>query len=637
MTLKWAPKDNRILPGTEQVHLRVLATTDLHAHLLPFDYYTALPDAGTGLARLAEVIVAARSEAPNALLFDNGDTLQGTPLADTVLTDTLPSGAPHPMISVMNALDYDAATVGNHDFDFGIDYLKASLSAAEFPWILANAHDADAQPFLPPRCILERKMRDGAGRARTLRIGVTGATPPQIAIWSKRHVEGRLIFGEIVAAVALQAKALRDEGADVVVALCHSGLGNVGLPGGSENVSMQVAEQCGVDLVVAGHTHDLAAFCSAENGVPIVQAGAFGSHLGSVDLLLTPTDTAPDAAPASTNWSVETAQVANLTPSDRRPDTTTPCRRLVRPFPKLRREVAQVHRTTRTHVDEPLGQSATPIQTFFSTISPCAATQLIADAQWAAAAPLLAARPDLLGLPVLSAAAPFRAGGRGGPTNYTDIPTGALKLRHAADLYVYPNTLNVVRMDGVGLRNWLEHSVSIYRRIDPSASHPQTLIDHTFAPYKFDRITGLRYRIDVSQPPRTDPNGDVINPASNRVKDLQFVSGEPVRDCDEMLVITNSYRAAGGGHILPPDAAEPELVSGQAIRDVIAHYIRSSNAQIDLMVDPSFSFVPLGGTQVLFETGAGALDYPDKLADLGLRQTANAPTDAGFLALGMTL
>lgn len=625
------------MPGTEQVHLRVLATTDLHAHLLPFDYYTARPDASIGLARLAEVIVAARTEAPNALLFDNGDTLQGTPLAETVLTDTLPSGAPHPMISAMNALGYDAATVGNHDFDFGIDYLKTSLSAAEFPWILANAYDADAQPFLPPRRILEREMRDGAGRVRTLRIGVTGATPPQIAIWSKRHVEDRLTFEDIVAAVALQAKTLRDEGADLVVALCHSGLGHVGLPGGSENVSMQVAEQCGVDLVVAGHTHDLAAFCCAENGVPIVQAGAFGSHVGLVDLLLSPTDTNLEAVSPSTNWSVEAVQVANLAPSDRGPETTTPCRRLARPFPKLRRHVAQAHRTTRTYVDEPLGRSATPIQTFFSTISPCAATQLIADAQCAAAAPLLAARPDLAGLPILSAAAPFRAGGRGGPTNFTNIPEGALKLRHAADLYVYPNTLNVVRMDGLGLRNWLEHSVSIYRRIDPFVSHPQILIDHTFAPYKFDRITGLRYRIDVSQPPRTDPNGNVINPAASRVKDLCFASGTPVLDEDEVLVITNSYRAAGGGYILPSDAAEPELASSQAIRDAIAQYISSAQAQVELIVDPSFSFVPLGGTQVLFETGAGALDYPDKLAALGLRQTANAPNDAGFLALGMIL
>jgi 2',3'-cyclic-nucleotide 2'-phosphodiesterase/3'-nucleotidase len=623
MTLKWAPNSNRISPGSEHVHLRLLATTDLHAHLLPFDYYTARPDAGTGLARLAGLIATARAEAPNTLLFDNGDTLEGTPLADTILSDTLPSGAPNPMIAAMNALGYDAATLGNHDFDFGLDYLQTSLVSADFPWVSANIHDKTGHPFVPPHHMLTRTFHDGAGRAQTLRIGVTGAAPPQIAIWSKRHVAGHLTFSDIVDAISAQTRALREDGADLVIALCHSGLGHAFPPGGSENVSLQVASECGVDVVVAGHTHDLVATCTTGGGVPIVQPAAFGSHLGLIDLLLTP---------ETDHWGVEATQVTTLAPSE-----MPPCRTLTRPFPKLCAQVAAAHRLTRTRVDAPLGRSAKPIHTLCSPLAPGAATQLIADAQRTAATPLLAARPDLAGLPVLSAAAPFRAGGRAGPSNYTDIPTGELKLRHAADLYVYPNTLNVLRINGVQLRNWLEHCVSIYRRIDPSANAPQPLIDHAFAAYKFDRITGLRYRIDVSQPPRTDAEGAVINPSSNRVRDLCFASGVPLGDDDDMLVITNSYRAAGGGHILPPDADDPILTSGQSIRETIAHYISASDDCVDISVDPSFSFTPLGGTQVVFETGPGALDHPDALADLGLRPTANALNGAGFLVLEMQL
>ena len=545
------------------MHLRLLATTDLHAHLLPFDYYTANRASGIGLARLAELILSARSDAPNTLLFDNGDTLQGTPLADTILSKILPSGAPNPMISVMNALGYDAATLGNHDFDFGLDYLQTSLSTASFPLVVANARHHDGTPFMRTRLILERTMLDEAGRAHPLRVGVTGALPPNVTAWSNPALASTLVFSDIVTAITAEACALRDEGADIVVALTHSGLGVLDAPPGSENMALQVAARAGVDVVVAGHTHDLTAARVPENNVPIVQPGAYGTHLGLVDLVLTPADKDTASADKDTasaaKWHLETAHVS--TPAVPRTTRKDKARliRLLSPFPKLRKEVARAHRTTRGHVGTPLGQTAVPLQTYFSTLAPCAATQVVADAKRAAVMPFIAARPDLAGLPVLSAAAPFRAGGRGGVTQYTDIPSGALKFRHAAHLYVYPNTICVLRMNGAGLRDWLERSASIYNRITPGGAHPQPLINHEFAPYKFDRITGLRYRIDVSQPPRTDAEGLQTDPTASRIRNLCFASGEPVRDTDEALIVTNSYRAAGGGYILPKTGVEAVL------------------------------------------------------------------------------
>ena len=623
MTLNGPTRVTGISAGLDQVQVRLLATTDLHAHLLPHDYFVDKRAPGTGLAQLAEVIEAARADAPNTLLFDNGDTLEGTPLADATVAEILPAGAPNPMITAMNALGYDAATLGNHDFDFGIDFLETSLSAAAFPVVVANARRLDGSDFLPRRQILERAFKDGAGRRRTLRIGVTGAVPPQVSSWSRRFVDDRLVFGDILDAVRTEARALREDGADLVVALSHSGLGRLDAPPGSENVSMQIAALADVDVVVAGHTHGLAALPADKDRAAIIQPGAFGAHVGMVDLTLEPD------AERQGRWRVAVRQVS--TPAAPR---TLPREERARGgipslYPDLWRQMVSAHRAARRYVAQPLGASAVPLETLFSTISPCAATQLVADAQRAAAR-LLASRPDLAHLPILSAAAPFRAGGRAGPENFTNIPAGEIKLRHAADLYIYPNALCVLRVDGAGIREWLERSASIYRRIDPDAQGPQFLIDHDFAPYNFDRITGLRYVIDPSQPARTDAEGMVTDPHAQRIRDLRFADGRPVRPDDQMLVVTNSYRAAGGGNVAAATSAQVISAPHGSVRDAIAQYLSEAGGPYDPEIEPTFTLAPPGGTQIIFETGPAAADHPARLDDLGLRPLREAPQSNGF-------
>ncbi len=624
MTLIGATRVAQITVGPDQVHLRLLATSDLHAHLLPYDYFTASRASGVGLARLVDVIDAARGSAPNALLFDNGDTLQGTPLADIIHSEILPKGGRNPMIVAMNALEFDAGTLGNHDFDFGLEYLERSLARADFPITLANAHRADGTQFLPPNTMLKRQVQDGSGKTHDLKIGVVGVVPPQVSAWSRLHVEGILTFSDIIASTADQVTTLRAQGADLIVVLAHSGLGDASAPAGAENVARQIAALNGVDAVVAGHTHNLATCDGTDLSAPIVQPAAFGTHLGMIDLLLSESEN-------DTGWHAAPVQVVNLATPVTQRRSGMPRPRLLNGYAQLRREIASAHRTTRTCVERPLGHSTIPLQTLFSTLAPCAATQLVADAQRAAAAPLLAARPDLAGLPILSAAAPFRAGGRSGPENYTDIPAGALKLRHAADLYIYPNAMCALRIDGAGLLQWLERCASMYRQIDRGAQTPQKLIDHSFAPYNFDRITGLSYRIDVSQPPRTDVEGGRIDPTASRIRDLRFADGRPVWPDDQALVITNSYRAAGGGHFASAAAAETVLAGNGSVRDAVAHFMAEAEGPLDPVIEPTFAFEPLGGTQVIFETGPGALAHPCRMAKLNLRPADPDAPNGGFV------
>lgn len=620
------------------VHLRVLATTDLHAHLLPFDYFTDKRDSSVGLAQLGEMIAAARVASQNVVLLDNGDTLQGAPLADAAVAEIVPAGRLHPMIAAMNALGYDAATLGNHDFDFGMPHLIASLEGAAFPVVSANAKCAIGKTFVPSRCLLTRDVTDSLGGTQKLRIGITGAVPPQVALWNKPHLDGMMAFGDMVSTLTEQVTELRDEGADVVLVLAHSGYGNLEAGPGAENVALQVAQIPGVDGVIAGHTHKVRAETIARGTntmeAPIVQPGAFGSHLGCIDLVLHLANTDP-------KWQVRQSHAANFATTDRRALGGIPVRRMLSDYPKLRLDVAREHNATRSYVARPLGESAVPLETYFSILAPCAATQLIADAQWQAAVPLIAEDTALAGLPILSAVAPFKAGGRSGPRSYTDVPAGPLRLRHAADLYLYPNMLSVLRITGQGVADWLERSASIFRQIDPAAGTLQPLIDHDFAPYNFDRIAGLRYQIDVSRPARTNAEGDEIYDTPGRIRDLTLADGTPLRSEDEVVVITNSYRAAGGGHMKAAQAADEVIVAQFSVRDAVARYISDSDGPVHPVAEPTFSLRPLGGLSVVVETGPGALNHLARAAQLGLTpldaQDDAQDDDLGFQPFLMTL
>jgi 2',3'-cyclic-nucleotide 2'-phosphodiesterase / 3'-nucleotidase len=599
--------------------LSILATSDLHAHLFPFNYYADRRDPDVGLSVIAALIQRARAECPNSLLFDNGDTLQGAPLADAALSELMPRGAVHPMIELMNVLGYDAATLGNHDFDFGLAPLHRALAGARYPVVLANADwiGSEAGPVLR-HTILERVMTDAAGAPHRLRIGVTGAVPPQVMRWARAHLDGRIMVGDILPAIRREVAAMRAAGADLVIVLAHSGPGHDTDPGEGENVARLVARIDGVDAVIAGHTHR--AFPGPQDlpcppgQSPLVQPGCWGSHLGRIDLTLT-----RDRSGTGPAWRVAGSQVRLLSVADIDSQDRARLRQALRRMPVLRQKMRDTHRSTRVYAARTLGRTNLPLETYFSMIAPCAATQVIADAQRAAVARFIADRADLAHLPLISAATPFRAGGRGGPLHYTDVPAGPVLLRHAADLYGYSNGLCLLRANGAQLRDWLERSVSVFFRILPGQPGlAQPLIDPAFASYNFDRLDGLRYRIDLSQPARTNAAGDVILPGPGRIRDLCLSDGRPVADEDVLLVVTSAYRAAGGGHFPAAQACETLYETIDPVRDGLIAHICAHRDGIAPVVDPSFRFVPLQGAEVVVHTGPGAADYPGRIAALGL-------------------
>jgi 2',3'-cyclic-nucleotide 2'-phosphodiesterase/3'-nucleotidase len=217
------------------------------------------------------------------------------------------------------------------------------------------------------------------------------------------------------------------------------------------------------------------------------------------------------------------------------------------------------------------------------------------------------------GLPILSAAAPFKAGGRQGPEYYTDVPVGDVAIKNVADLYLYPNTVRAVRITGQQVKDWLERSAGMFNQITPG-EQDQVLLNPEFPSYNFDVMDGVTYRIDLSQPARFDKDGNVVNPEANRIVDLAY-NGQPVDPAQEFIVATNNYRAEGGGSFPGADGSTVVFEAPDTNRDVIVRYIVDQGT-INPAADGNWGFVPMSGTTVLFDTGPKAADYLEAVPDL---------------------
>jgi len=275
--------------------LRLIETTDLHMQLSGYDYLRDKPNPDRGLARLAPKITALRNEGIATLLLDNGDFLQGTPLADTAIAD-LKRGIPHPMIAALNLLEYDAITLGNHEFDYGLDALSLALKDCKIPVVSANVRTSPTAHLVQPWTIIDREVVCDDGTSETLRLGVIGLVTPQISDWNKHLLRSQIVTDDIVHAAKTHIAAMRRDGADIVICLCHAGLGAMTHTQGMENAAAPLAALLGVDVVLAGHTHNFfpgdmfapSTVIDTEKwlvyGKPLVMAGYDGLALGQIDL-----------------------------------------------------------------------------------------------------------------------------------------------------------------------------------------------------------------------------------------------------------------------------------------------------------------------------------------------------------------
>jgi len=592
------------------LRLRLLSTTDIHTHIVDYDYYRDQPDTSLGFARTATLIRQARAEVRNSLLFDSGDLIQGNPLGDYVAVEQrLQPGQIHPVFKALNQLDYAAASLGNHEFNYGLDFLRTALAGANFPYVASNVFVAGpdraaAPPLIQPFVILDRDFVDEDGVTRRVRVGAIGFVPPQIMQWDRANLEGRVFVIDIVEAARRYVPQMRAAGADLVVALVHSGLSVTAARGMDENAAAYLAEVTGVDAILAGHGHLVFPGPSFANlpgadvargtihGVPTVMAGFWGSHLGIVDLTLRRT---------AEGW--------------RRVDGTGTTRGIrrrennqwvaaVEPDPGISAAVQREHQGTLAYVRRPVARSTARIHSYFSLVQDDPSVQLVARAQTAYIRRVMQGTPHA-GIPVLSAAAPFKAGGRGGPAYYTDVPAGDIAIRNVADLYLYPNTVRAVRVNGAILREWLEMSAGQFNHVDPALTTPQPLINTAFPTFNYDVIDGVTYRIDVTQPARYTPQGRLADTSARRIVDLRF-QGQPVTDAMEFIVATNNYRASGGGNFPGMDASNVVFETTETNQEIIKDWLIAQGT-VDATVTQIWSFAPIvQPVEVVFESSPEA-------------------------------
>ncbi len=594
-----------------RLSLRLIGTSDLHANIFAYDYYRDRPDDTVGLAKTASLVAAARAEVANALLFDNGDIIQGSPLGDyAALSMGLKRGDVHPMIGAMNELGYSACALGNHEFNYGLDFLEVALAGANFPALSCNILRPDGSFYFKPWLILEPTLRDEAGAEQRLRIGVIGFTPPQIVQWDQSGLSGRATTIGIVEAGRVHVPALRAKGADLVVALCHSGVSRRAPPQpGEENAALALAAAGGVDAMFLGHQHlllpgeDFAGIDGVDvvkgalHGVPAVMPGFWGSHLGIIDLAL---------ERAGAGWRVAAAKVEARPIYNREGDAVAA---LVEADVAVLAAARAAHEATLAYVRSPVGDIASPIDSYFALVADDPSVQIVNAAQIWYVSRLAQTLPALAGAPILSAAAPFKSGGRGGPDYYTDVKAGAIAIKNVTDLYFYPNALRAVKIDGATLREWLERSAGLFLRIDPNSRVEQPLLDANFASYNFDVIDGVNYEIDVTQPSRYDSDGRLVAPDAHRIRNLAF-RGAPIDPNQFFIVVTNSYRASGGGNFPGCDGSTVVFEAPDSNRDVMVRYIVETR-HLEPKSDGNWRFTPWPDHVVAtFSTSPAAASAP---------------------------
>jgi len=576
----------------QEIALKILATTDLHTQYTNYNYYTDAPNDQVGLVKIATLIKQNREAMKgNVLVFDNGDTIQGTPLGDYLAKSFDGKKNVYPMMEAMAKLGYDAATLGNHEFNYGLDYLNAVLKGSKTPYVSSNLYDAKGQKnYVKPYVILEKTFVDTEGKSQKVKVGVIGFLPPQIMIWDGAKLDGKVSTKGIIESAKKYIPEMKKHGAEIIVALAHTGMGKVEGDDKGENMGYQLTQVEGIDAVVSGHSH--APFPNATykdmqgvdianglvNGKPYVIAGSLGDALGVMDLTIDN---------STGKWVVKSAK------SSIQPVYDKVTKKSVETDKEIEAVFTKHHEGALGYIRNAIGQTKSPITSFLALGKDDSSIQLVNAAQkWYAEKTVKGTQYE--GLPILSAAAPFKAGGRMGVDYFTNIPAGTLAIKNMADLYVYPNTLYILKLKGSDVKEWLEMSAGQFNTIDPTKAEEQMLVNDGFPTYNFDIIDGVTYEIDITKAPKYNKDGKIVN-ASERIVNLKY-NGKAIDMNGDFLMVTNNYRAGGGGSFPGINLTKAVIASPDENRQAIVNFIATQKV-VDPKADGNWKFKAVEGNK----------------------------------------
>ena len=559
--------------------LTVLGTTDTHGNVLNWDYFkdAEYDDAqhnDVGLAKISTLVAAMRAERGRCatLMLDAGDTIQGTPLAyyyARIDPITSPAAPVHPMAAAMNAIGYDAAALGNHEFNYGVDVLRKFQSQLHHPLLGANALFWNTDRAAFPEFVIKKvpvgdhrghsdDHRHGAGE--TVKVGIVGLVTPGCAIWDKANLDGKISFNGIVEQAKIVIPKVKAAEADIIIVSCHSGADTSSSYGDAlpwpENASTLLAQQVpDIDAILVGHAHVEIPqrFVTGPDGrqVLLSEPLKWGERLTVMDL---------DLVKQRGRWTVasSTATVlnANTVPED----------------PAIVSLVRDQHAKVRTYVNGVIGTSTAPMSAATSRYQDTAAMDFINYVQADAVQKALAGSSSA-SLPILSIAAPFNPD--------ASIPAGNVTVRDVAGLYIYDNTLLGIIFTGAQVLAYLEYSAQYFKQISGTGPFTPDQLTNAVTPnapggtpdYNYDIMGGLdaslSYDIDIAQP------------VGSRIKNLRY-AGAAVAADQQFVIAINNYRQSGGGGF-PGVKTAPVVYNAQVeIRQLIIDWVSATKT-----IDPS--------------------------------------------------
>ncbi|MDZ7672477.1 MAG: bifunctional 2',3'-cyclic-nucleotide 2'-phosphodiesterase/3'-nucleotidase [Halanaerobiales bacterium] len=599
--------------GVAAEKLTIMATSDIHQYLMPYDYMADEPNETVGFSKVYTKIQEIREANKNTLLLSNGDFIQGSLLGlHEYQIDPIQEGETQSIVKAYNKAGYEASAVGNHELqDYPMDFFEKAVAGADFPFLAANIFMADNEDehYVKPYTIIDKQIN-----GESIKVGVVGFIPPQTMLWGKDNLEGNVVIKDIMP-VAREIIPEVASKSDIVVVLSHSGL--TAAPEDSydarENASYYIAQLDGVDAMIMGHHHgdfpggyeDLENVDSEKGtifGVPAVMPGSWGSKIGVINL---------DLEKTNGSWNVIGSNVSLEQITE---DTKS--------SPVIEEIAKDRHEATIEYVRTPIGESDIDITSYLSRVMDSTVTQIVNDAQlWWAKKEFSSG--EFSDVPILSAAAPFQAG-REDAEYFTEVWKGDITIGHVTDIYIYDNEISVMHLNGAQVIKWLERSAENYNRIDPNSSEEQELLNPEFSAYNYDVIEGIEYQVDVTQ-----PVGDrIVNATYN---------GEPLSEDMEFLVVTNNYRAGGGGDFPPCVEEDPVYApSGVTNRQVIIDYIQEMGT---ISPKPTYNwnikpFNPAG--TVTFRSHPEAMDYIQNNNVEGIERLRTDENGMGVYKLDVT-
>lgn len=555
-------------PEQGRFTLTVLGTTDLHGNVYNWNYFSnaAYSDSKgnqIGIAKAATLIKAMRAErgADHCLTLDAGDTIQGTPLAYYYAkVDPITGGSRHPMATAMNAVGYDAAALGNHEYNYGLDTLRAFQRQCRFPLLSANSVDWNTgKPIFPPYVLKRVRVRGD----KPVTVGILGLVTPGVAIWDATNVEGKVRFPGIVEQAKVMVPRMKAAGADVVIVSCHSGATTSSSYGDAlpypENASRLLAEQVpGIDAILVGHAHLEVPELKVKNtttgrDVLISEPLYWGMRVSVMDL---------DLVRERGRWTVASSKAtllnANTVPEDAK------IAALVRP----------AHEKVLTYVNSVIGTCTEAMSASTSRYQDSAAMDFINLVQAQTVKAALVGTPHE-GTPVLSIAAPFNKDAA--------IPAGQVTVRDVAGLYIFDNTLLGVILTGAQVQAYLETSAAYFKKVTGTGPFPASAVTNAVTPtapngtpdYNYDIMGGLDAKLTYDIEIGNDPGSRILNLQYDKVA---------VGAADTFVIAINNYRQGGGGNFPHVKAAPVVYNRTVEIRQLMIDWV-TANKVID---PPSF-------------------------------------------------